>query len=575
MVVAMSGEEKAQRALRFFSILKHTKGQFSGQPFELLPWQERIVRDVYGTVDERGIRMINTVYLEVAKKNGKSELAAGAGLFHTFADGEINGEVYGCAADRQQASIVFDVAVDMIDQSPMLHKRTKLQISHKRLTDRVTGTFYQVLSADAFRKHGFNISAVIFDELHAQPNRSLVDVMTFGAGDARLQPIWWFITTAGDDPDRVTVGWEYHDKAARILAGDITDPTWYPVVFGYQGDDIYNEENWKIANPSMGTIFTIETVRKAAAQAKESPANERLFRWLRLNQWTTTKLSTWLPLNLFDATVGTWSRADLLGKECYLGMDLSSTTDMTSVCALFPPQGDQLDWRSFWHIWIPEENMADRVKNDKVPYDEWVKAGWVTATPGNVVDYTEVEKTVLEIKKFYKVIELPADRAFAAMLLQRLEQQGMACVDVPQTFKVMTGPMNLVEVLLKKAAGKTLTTEHTESTEILENQSTEKGSEIQSSEEELVTALGIDPYMLTAGLTHEANQAVRWCFGNASIAKNGNEEIKLVKEHRGKSVVRTKRIDPITALVNAMARAQYYRGSVDISAAILSEDWGM
>lgn len=526
--VAMFDAARAERAVKFFGMLKHTKGQFYGHPFTLLPWQSQIIRDVYGTVRPDGTRQYKYVYVEVPKKNGKSEVAAGAALYHTYADGEKNGEVYGCAADRAQASLVFDVAVDMVDQIPALKKRTKLQISHKRLTDKVSGTFYQVLSAEAFTKHGLNVSAVVFDELHAQPNRALWDVMTFGAGDARRQPIWWVITTAGDDPDRVSIGWELHEYATRILAGDVVDPTWYPVIFGYEGEDIYNEENWAKANPSLGHTIQIESVREAAAKAKVKPADERLFRWLRLNQWITTKLTTWLPLDLFDSTVGSWTRADQLGKECYLGLDLSSTTDLTALAVLFPPQGDQLDWRVFWHCWIPEEGMLERIRNDHVPYDQWAANKWITPTPGNVVDYNKVEETILEIKKFYNVLEVPSDRAFATMLLQRLETAGLTCVDVPQTFKQMTGPMNQLEVLLRE--GK---------------------------------------------LSHEANPVARWCFGNASIAKNGNAEIKLVKEHKGKSVVRTKRIDLITALVNAMARAQYYQGSVDISAAILSDDWGM
>ncbi len=338
---------RARRAEMFFESLRHTKGKFGGEPFVLLPWQRKIIRDVYGTVDPTGRRTYKTVYLEIAKKNGKSELAAGAGLYHTFADGERNGEVYGCAADRSQASIVFDVAVDMIDQQPVLKKRTKLQISHKRLTDRVSGTFYQVLSAEAFTKHGLNVSACIFDELHAQPGRELWDVMTFGAGDAREQPIWWVITTAGDDPDRVSICWEQHEYAKQILAGEVMDPTWYPVIYAYEGDDIYNEANWAQANPSLGTTIQIESVREAAQKAKAKPAEERLFRWLRLNQWPTYKLTTWLPLELFDSSVGDWNRADLLGKDCYLGIDLSSTTDLTAICALFPPQGEQRDWRCF------------------------------------------------------------------------------------------------------------------------------------------------------------------------------------------------------------------------------------
>lgn len=525
---SMFSEARANRAVKFFESLKHTKGQFFGQPFTLLPWERQIIRDVYGTLKADGTRQYKYAYVEIPKKNGKSELAAGAGLYQTFADRERNGEVYGCAADRAQASIVFDVAVDMIDQSPTLQKRTKLQISHKRLTDKVSGSYYQVLSAEAFTKHGLNISACIFDELHAQPNREMWDVMTFGAGDARLQPIWWIITTAGDDPDRVSVGWEQHDYALKILSGDIVDPTWYPVIFGYDGDDIYNESHWMQANPSLGTTITIESVREAAEKARQKPADERLFRWLRLNQWITTKLTTWLPLDLFDSTVGDWNRADLLGLDCYIGMDLSSTTDLTALSIVFPPQGKQLEWRVFWDCFIPADGMQERVHKDHVPYDQWAKQGWINVTEGDVVDYTAIKARILEIAKFHKVREIALDRAFATMLVQELEKENLTCVDIPQTYISMTNPLNETERLLKEQK-----------------------------------------------LTHEPSAVARWCFSNASIAKNGNGQIKLVKEHKGKAVVRTRRIDLVSAWIDAMARAVSYKGSVDYSAVILSDDYGM
>jgi len=528
MVVAMFSEARAERAVKFFSLLKHTKGQFAGQPFELLPWQDQIVHDVYGTIKENGARQYKFAYLEVPKKNGKSELAAGAGLYHTYADGEINGEVYGCAADRQQASIVFDVAVDMIDQLPALKKRTKLQLSHKRLIDKITGTFYQVLSAEAFTKHGLNVSACIFDELHAQPNRQLWDVMTFGAGDARAQPMWWVITTAGEDPDRVSIGWEQHEYAAKILAGEIIDPTWYPVIYGYEGDDIYNEEAWYQANPSLDHTITVESLREAAQRAKTKPAEERLFRWLRLNQWVTSKLTTWLPLDLFDKTVGQWTPVEMLGLDAYLGLDLSTTTDLSAVAMVFPPQGTLLEWRVFWHCWIPRDSMAERILQDHVPYDQWEKQGWLTVTDGNVIDYTAIEAKILELCKVYNVKEIVADPAFATMLLQRLQQANLTVVTVPQTFVNLTDPMLLSEVLLKE--GK---------------------------------------------LSHEASPVARWAFGNTSIAKNGQGLIKFVKEHRGKSVVRSKRIDPTAAWITAMMRARFYTGTVDLSAQILDPDYGM
>jgi phage terminase large subunit-like protein len=467
------------------------------------------------------------VYVEVPKKNGKSELAAGAGIYQLYAVGEKNGEVYGCAADREQASIVFDVAVDMIDQVPELKKRTKLNLSKRMITDKVSGSIYRVLSAEAYTKHGLNVSACIFDELHAQPNRGLWDVMTFGAGDARLQPIWWIITTAGDDPDRVSVGWEQHEKAVKILAGEWSDPTWYPVIYGYEGEDIYNPANWALANPSLGHTITVDSVREAAEASQMNKSNERLFRWLRLNQWVTTKLTTWLPLDLFDQTVGSWERADLIGEECYLGMDLSSTTDLTALCWIFPPQGQHMDWRVFWDCFIPADNMQDRIKVDHVPYDNWVARAWIIPTEGNVVDYTKLEEHILLMSKLYKIREIDADRTFAAMLLQRLEQAGITAVDIPQQYGTLTDPMNEVERLLK-----------------------------------------------TKKLTHENNPVARWTFGNTSVHKNGNAQIKYVKETRGRSTIRTKRIDPIAAWVTGMARARFHSGSVDISEAILSPEFG-
>jgi phage terminase large subunit-like protein len=543
----MFDQAKAARAIRFIENLKHTKSPFHGQLFTLFDWQRPIISDVYGTVNSRGLRQYRYVYLEVPKKNGKSEIVAALGLFHVFADHEINGQVYGCAGDKEQATLVFDVAVEMIDQIPALKKRAKLNLSTKMITDRVSGTFYKAVSAEAYTKHGLNLSACIFDELHVQPNRDLFDVMTKGAGDARLQPIWWLITTAGDDPDRVSIGWEVHEKAENILRArkakdkekDIT--TWYPVIYSYQGEDIYNEKNWKIANPSLGKTFDTEKIREAAMEAKLSPADERLFRWLRLNQWVTTKLTGWLPVDLFDATTAKdWTRADLLGKDCYLGLDLSSTTDLSALCSVFPPQKSQRDWRVIWDCWVPEDNMKERIRHDKVPYDAWAAEGWIYPTPGNVIDYDLIEKRILECKELYKILEVDADKTFAGMLLQRLQQQGVECVDIPQTYAQLTDPMNYIEILLR------------------------------SKQTIKVNGQPVEIPMLT----HEPNPVARWCFGNTSIHKNGNAQIKFVKESKGRGVVRTKRIDLTAAWVFATSRAKFYATRPDLSK-ILDDNWGM
>jgi phage terminase large subunit-like protein len=540
LAVAMFSEAHAQRAVAFFEMLKHTDGQFYNQPFVLLPWQKQIIRDVYGTLKENGARQYKTVYLEVPKKNGKSELAAGAALYHLFADGEIKGEIYGCAVDKGQAGIVYHVARDMIELVPALAKRARVTDSTKKITDKVSGSVYQVLSADAFRKHGFKVSACIFDELHAQPNRNLWDVMTFEAGATRRQPIWWIITTAGEDPDRVSIGWEQHEYAMKILSGEIVDPTWYVVIYNYDGDDIYNEENWFAANPSLGSAKSLESMRETATTAKNKPANERLFRWLDLNQWITSKLSPWLPLDLFDKTIGEWDRKEQDGRDCYLGLDLSTTTDLSAINLTFPPQGAQYDWRTFWECWIPKENMQERIERDHVPYDKWVEQGWVTATEGNVIDYTVIRQRILDLSKIYKIIEVVADPAFATMLLQVLANDGLTVVTVPQTFVNLTDPMNQLEIFLngKKPEGGAA-------------------------------------HLLQGSLTHENNMVARWAFGNTEIAKNGAGLIKYVKQHKGKSVVRTKRIDPIAAWVTNMCRARFYKGTLDLSAKILNEEWGM
>ena len=361
----MYDQTKADHAVNFINCLKHTKGQWRGVPFELLPWQDKIIRDIFGTVKENGYRQYNTAYVEIPKKNGKSELAAAVALLMTCGDGEWGAEVYGCASDRQQASIVFDVAVDMVDQCPALKKRIKPIMSVKRLVYQPTNSFYQVLSAEAYTKHGLNVHAVIFDELHAQPNRELFDVMTKGSGDARTQPLYFLITTAGTD--RNSICFEQHQKAEDILMGRKIDPTFYPVIYGIADDDDWgSEESWYKANPSLGHTIALEKVQNAYQSAKENPAEENIFRQLRLNQWV--KQSTrWMPMDRWDECDFEVDQDSLLGRECYAGLDLSSTSDITAFVLVFPPRTEKEKYSILPFFWIPEENLQLRVRRDDVP----------------------------------------------------------------------------------------------------------------------------------------------------------------------------------------------------------------
>ena len=263
---------KADHAVNFINCLKHTKGKWRGVPFELLSWQDEIIRTLFGTVKENGYRQYNTCYCEIPKKNGKSELAAAIALYMTCGDGEWGAEVYGCASDRQQASIVFDVAKQMVEMSPALMKRSKLMGATKRIVNYSNAGYYQVLSAEVGGKHGFSVSGLVFDEIHTQPNRQLYDVLTKGSSDARQNPLHFIITTAGND--RHSIAFELHTKAVDILEGRRVDPTFYPVVYGLKDDEDWEDEaNWYKVNPSLGYTVDIERLRDAYREAKQNPAD--------------------------------------------------------------------------------------------------------------------------------------------------------------------------------------------------------------------------------------------------------------------------------------------------------------
>ena len=445
----MFDEAKAQRAVEFIRCLKHTKGRWRGQPFDLLPWQETIIRDVFGTVKEDGYRQYNTAYVEIPKKNGKSELAAGVALYMTCGDNEWGAEVYGCASDRQQASIVFDVAVDMVEQCPALKKRIKPVMSVKRLVYKPTNSFYQVLSAEAYTKHGLNVHAVIFDELHSQPNRELFDVMTKGSGDARTQPLFFLITTAGTD--RHSVCFEQHQKAEDILCGRKIDPTFYPVIYGASDDaDWTSEEVWYQANPSLGHTIDISKVRNACLSARDNPAEENIFRQLRLNQWV--KQSTrWMQMEKWDACAFPVDEGELLGRECYGGLDLSSSIDITAFVLVFPPRDDTEKYVFLPYFWIPEENMVRRVRRDHVPYDVWEKQGVLETTEGDVIHYGFIENFIDNLGKKFRIKEIAFDRWGAVQMVQNLEGLGFTVVPFGQGFKDMSPPSKrLMELVLER-----------------------------------------------------------------------------------------------------------------------------
>ena len=427
----------------------HTKGTWDGQPFELIDWQEQIIRDIFGVLKPNGYRQFNTAYIEIPKKQGKSELAAAVALYLLCADFEPGAEVYGCAADRDQAKIVFDVALEMVKRCPVLEKKMSIKASQKEMIYEPTGSKYKALSADVANKHGFNIHGVVFDELHTQPNRKLFDVMTKGSGDARMQPLYFLITTAGDNTHSIC--YEVHQKAKDIIAGRKIDPSFYPVIYGADDDDDWTDPAvWKKANPSLGITVGIDKVEAACEQAKQNPAEENSFRQLRLNQWVKQAVR-WMPMDKWDKCVFATAEDDLEGRVCYGGLDLSSTTDITALVMVFPPEYEDDKYIILPYFWIPEDNLDLRVRRDHVPYDVWERQGFLQATEGNVVHYGYIEKFIERLGERYNIREIAFDRWGAVQMVQNLEGMGFTVVPFGQGFKDMSPPTKeLMKLVLEE-----------------------------------------------------------------------------------------------------------------------------
>jgi len=442
-------EAMADYAVSFIQELSHTKGTWAGKKFDLIDWQEQIIRDLFGVIKPNGYRQFNTAYIEIPKKQGKSELAAAVALLLLCGDGEERAEVYGCAADRNQAKIVFDVAVDMVRFCPALSKRVKILESQKKLIFKPTNSFYQVLSADVASKHGFNTHGVIFDELHTQPNRKLYDVMTQGSGDARMQPLYFLITTAGNDTNSIC--YEIHQKALDIEAGRKIDPTFYSVIYGVdEADDWTDPEVWKKANPSLGITVGIDKVKAACESAKQNPGEENAFRQLRLNQWVKQSIR-WMPMEKWDACNFATDEDELRGRICYGGLDLSSTTDMTAFVLVFPPTDEDDKYIVLPYFWVPEDTLELRVRRDHVPYDLWEKKGYLKTTEGNVVHYGYIEKFIEGLGEKFNIREIAFDRWGAVQMVQNLEGMGFTVVPFGQGFKDMSPPTKeLMKLVLEK-----------------------------------------------------------------------------------------------------------------------------
>lgn len=491
----MRDKDRANHALEFISRLKQVKGKWAGQTINLTEWEKKFIEDIFGTVNEDGYRRYRTAFIFIPRKNGKSTFAAAVALYLLFADGEAGGEIYGAAFDRDQASLVFDIAAQMARASG-LSKYLDIIDSRKRIIDNATGSFYRAIPADAAGAFGFSASGIIFDEFHTQKTRELYDALITSTG-ARREPLTLIITTAGYN--RESICYELYDYAKKVQDGVINDSTFYPMIFeAPEGADWTDEEVWKIANPSLDITIPKDYIRQECEKALQNPRYQNTFKRLHLNIWTTQE-TRWIDPALWDSCGQLLNEKELEAKPCYVGLDLSATTDFTAIALLFPRGGA---YDVLCRFYCPAEKINERARKEGVPLEYWIREGYIKVTPGNVVDYEFIKRDILELARQFKIREIAFDPWNATQFALELEREGFVMVEHRQGYKSMSPPAKELERLI-----------------------------------------------LSGKINHGGNPVLRWQADNVMIVEDAAGNIKPDKS---KSM---SRIDGIVALIMALGSA--------------------
>ncbi len=439
----------AERVRSFFAHLRHGTGKFRGQPFDLLDWQWRtVIGPMFGWRKPDGTRRFRKGYVSTPKKNGKTTLLSGLALYLLLADDEPTPEIYSFASERDQAGLVYREAARMVDATPGLSRHVATRDSTKRIIGPDRG-FYAAMSAEARSKEGLNASGVIFDELHAQPGRELWDALAY-AGSAREQPLHLSITTAGDGSNPQHVCALEYGYARKVISGEILDPSYLAVIFeAGEKEDWESPATWRKANPSYGITISAEDFQRDYLEAKESPAKVNAFLRYRLNRWVASA-SAWLSSDMLDALPTDADIADLAGRACYLGIDLSSTDDLSAAVQVFPPEHDDAPVIVVPHFYLPESNVDRLAKKHRVPYRAWIDAGLIRTTPGDVIDYQTIRRHVRELATVCPVKQIGLDRLFQGQALESdLLEDGFDVVPVGQGWRSQARPLAELERFIR------------------------------------------------------------------------------------------------------------------------------
>jgi phage terminase large subunit-like protein len=432
-------EERAEKALGLFNYLKHSKGELSGRFIELEGWQCWTIAVVFGWVDEEtGLRRFRTVYEEIARKNGKTTKLSGIGIYGLIKDNEGGAEIYAAATKRDQARILFEEASRMVRQSKPLRQRLNVQ-QHKILNDKVFSKF-EPLSSDANTMDGLNPHFALVDELHAHKTPEVWDVLNSALG-ARSQPLIWAITTAGFNKNGVCYG--VRDYSIKVLQNVIQDDTFFSIIYTLDEDDDWQDEsNWVKANPNLGVSVSMDYLRGQALQASVMPTAKVNFLTKHLNIWVTGE-SMWCNIEKWLACASEYKLEDLDIVKVYIGLDLSQVSDITSATGVAITKDGK--WYVFGKHYLPEDAIEEKYRKTTIPFYQWHEDGYLTLTPGNVVDYNWIKEDLGMFLETLPVNEIVFDRYNSSQLVSDMMEIGAPMVAYGQGYLSMSPAMKELE----------------------------------------------------------------------------------------------------------------------------------
>ena len=506
-------EEKALRFLKWMTLFKHTKGKLAGKHIEPHPIQIFVFGNIYGWVHkDTGLRRFKKGYWQVARKNAKSQSLACVGSYEAFAFGENMSEVYIGATKTEQSKIVWNEIKAQIQGCDFL--KGKYKIAYGKIEHLKSGSFIAALSKDAGKTgDGLNVQCGIIDEYHAHPTSEIYDVLVSGAG-ARPQPLMMIITTAGFNLNHPCYSVEYQYVSKILDPNNPIENDEYFVMINEldKGDDIKDEKNWEKANPILCSYEEgVNFLRGELKAALDVPEKMRNFLTKNMNRWVDMKDNGYMDMSKWAACGQDFDLSTLEGLECIVGVDLSAKIDLTSVSFIFKKDGKYI---VLSHSFMPEDTLDRKRKTDKVPYDLWVKQGWITTTPGAVVDYNFIKSYIKNFGQQYnvKVREICADPWNATQFMQDMEAEGYTVVEIRQGIQTL-------------------------------------GSATKDFREQVYQG----------NVIHNNNPVLTWALSNAVTRQDANENIMLDKSKS------TERIDPIAAVLNAHVRAMLKIDTIDIN----------